>query len=57
MLAILLLLGVIAGALDTFGNSGSGNELNIFGSPTGFSNSGPSTIFSTSTGRFGIPAD
>jgi hypothetical protein len=39
-LAILLLLGVIAGAFDTFDNSGSGGGLKIFGSPAVFSRSG-----------------
>jgi hypothetical protein len=33
-LAILLLLGVTAGAFDTFGNSSSVGGLKIFGSPT-----------------------
>jgi hypothetical protein len=33
MLAILLLLEVIAGALDTFGNSGSAGGLKIFRPP------------------------
>jgi F0F1-type ATP synthase assembly protein I len=44
-LAILLLLGVIAGILDTFGNSGSSSELRIFGSPADSSSSGSSTVF------------
>jgi hypothetical protein len=53
-LAILLLLGVIAEILDTFGNSGSGGGLSIFGSPVGSSSSGSSTDFSlASAGRFG----
>jgi hypothetical protein len=56
-LTILLLLGVVTGTLDTFGNSGSGSGLKIFGSPVGFSNSGSSTVFSASAGRFGAPAD
>jgi hypothetical protein len=34
MLAILLLVGVIAGVFDIFGNSGSAGGLKIFGSPT-----------------------
>jgi hypothetical protein len=44
-LAILLLLGVTAGTLDTFGNSGSGNGLKIFGSPIGSPSSGSSAAF------------
>jgi hypothetical protein len=57
-LAILLLLGVIAGALDTFGNSGSGGGLRIFGNPADSSSSGSSVVFSlASVGRFDAPAD
>jgi hypothetical protein len=44
-LTILLLLGVIAGAFDTFGNSGSGGGLKIFDSPAIFSSSGSSAAF------------
>jgi hypothetical protein len=57
MLAILLLLGVIAGALDTFGNSGSGSGLKIFCSPAGSSSSGSSAAFLASAGCFGASAD
>jgi hypothetical protein len=56
-LPILLLLGVIAGALDTFCNSGSGGRLRIFGSPVDSSSSGSLTVFSlASLGRFGASA-
>jgi hypothetical protein len=44
-LAILLLLGVIAGAFDTFGNSGSCGRLKIFGGPVVSSQSGSSVAF------------
>jgi hypothetical protein len=58
MLAILLFLGVIAGTLDTFGNSGSGSGLKIFGNPAGSSSSDSSTVFSlASVGRFGALPD
>jgi hypothetical protein len=51
-------LGVIAGNLDTFGNSGSSGGLRIFGSPVDSSSSGSSTVFSlASIGRFGASAD
>jgi hypothetical protein len=54
----ILLLGVIAGALDTFGNSGSGGGLRIFGNPADSSSSSSSTAFSlASVGRFGAPTD
>jgi hypothetical protein len=57
MLAILLFLGVIAGALDSFGNSSSGGGLKIFGNPTD-SSCGSSIVFSlASAGRFGASTD
>jgi hypothetical protein len=43
--------------LDTFGNSGSGGGLRIFGSLADSSSSGSSTVFSlASAGRFGASA-
>jgi hypothetical protein len=57
-LAILLFLGVIAGALDTFGNFGSGSGLKIFGSSASSPSSGSSVDFPlASVGRFGAFAD
>jgi hypothetical protein len=57
-LAILLLLGVIAGAFETFGNSGFGGGLKIFGSPTVSSRSGSSVAFPLASGAcFGASAD
>jgi hypothetical protein len=45
MLAILLILGVIVGAFDIFGNSGSAGGLKIFGSPTVSPSSGHVAAF------------
>jgi hypothetical protein len=57
-LAILLLLEVITGALDTFGNSGSGGGLRIFGNPAESSGPGSSVAFSLAlVGGFGAPTD
>ena len=57
-LAILLLLGVIAGAFETFGNSGFGGGLKIFGSPTVSSRSGSLTAFPLAwVACFGASAD
>jgi hypothetical protein len=57
-LAILLLLGVIAGAFDTFGNSGSGGGLKIFGGPAVSSQFGSSAAFPlVSSVCFGASAD
>jgi hypothetical protein len=57
-LAILLLLGVIAGAFDTFDNSGSGGGLKIFGSPVVFSRSGSlAALPLASAACFGASAD
>jgi hypothetical protein len=57
-LAILLLLGVIAGVLDTFGNSGSGGGLRIFVNHADSSSSGYLADFSlASVGRFGTSID
>jgi hypothetical protein len=57
-LANLLLLGVIVGAFDTFGNSGSTSELKIFGSPAVSPSSGSSTVFPlASTACFGASID
>jgi hypothetical protein len=57
-LAILLLLGVIVGAFDAFGNSGSGSGLKIFGSPASSPNFGSSAAFPlASAGCFGASAD
>jgi hypothetical protein len=44
-LAILLLLGVIAGILDTFDNSGSGGGLRVFGCLADSFSFGSSTVF------------
>jgi hypothetical protein len=57
-LAILLLLGVIAGALGTFDNSGFGGGLRIFRKPADSPSSGSSTAFSlASAGCFGASVD
>jgi hypothetical protein len=57
-LTILLLLGVIAGVLDTFSNSGSAGGLKIFGSPDVFPSSGSSVAFPlASTACLGASAD
>jgi hypothetical protein len=57
-LAILLLLGVIAGAFDTFGNSGSGSRLKIFCGPAVSSQSGSLTTFPLASAVFfGASAD
>jgi hypothetical protein len=54
-LAILLLLGVIAEAFDTFGNSGSAGWLKIFGSPTVFPSYGSMAAFSLASAPcFGV---
>jgi hypothetical protein len=54
----ILLLGVIAGAFDTFGNSGSSGALKIFGGPTVSSRSGSSTAFPLASAVcFGASAD
>jgi hypothetical protein len=51
-LAILLLLGVVAGAFVTFGNSVSTGGLRIFGSSTVFSNSGSLASADPTIGAF-----
>jgi hypothetical protein len=57
-LAILLLLGVTAGAFDTFDNSGSAGGLKIFGSPTVSPSSGSLIAFPlASTPCFGVSTD
>jgi hypothetical protein len=57
-LAILLLLGVIAGAFDTFGISGSADGLKIFGSPTVSPSSGSLAAFPLASAPcFGISTD
>jgi hypothetical protein len=48
-LAILLLLGVIIGALGTFGNSGSGGGLKIFCNPADSPSSSTSAVFSVAS--------
>lgn len=54
----ILLLGVIAGAFDTFDNSGSTGELKIFGSPVVSPSSGFSVVFPlASTACFSASAD
>jgi hypothetical protein len=54
-LAILLLLGVIAGAFDIFGSSGFVGRLKIFDSPTDSPSSGSLAAFPlTSTSCFGV---
>jgi hypothetical protein len=53
-LAILLLFGVIAGILDTFGSSGSCGGLRVFDCSADFLNYGSSVVFSLAlVGRFG----
>jgi hypothetical protein len=68
-LAILLLLGVIAGVFDTFDNSNSDGGLKIFGGPVVSSRSSSSAVFPLASaaclgasadliaGTFGISAD
>jgi hypothetical protein len=57
-LAILLLLGVIARAFDTFGNSGSAGGLKIFGSPTVSPSSSSLAAFPLASAPcFGISTD
>jgi hypothetical protein len=55
-LAILLLLGVIAGVFDIFGNSGSAGGLKIFGSPTVSPSFGTVAVFYFASATcFGVP--
>ena len=57
-LAILLLLGVTAGAFDTFSNSGSAGGLKIFGSPTVSPSSGSLAAFPLASAPcFGVSTD